>query len=206
VYREQVGSVYGFFSYSVGANAAEDLCATTFEQAIRGWAGFDPSRGSRRTWLFAIARNVLTDHLRRESHRRGPSVDEYPAVCDRLVSVEDPLARLLTIEGVRTRLTRLTPAQRKVLALRYGADLPTEEIARLLDTSAANVAQIASRALRRLREDEIVGEPRDARQAAAQAVQPAPEGSAVAASGIRTHQSLEAPVRFQRPRPRPGQA
>lgn len=200
MYREQVASVYGFFSYSVGANVAEDLCATTFEQAIRGWASFDPSRGSRRTWLFAIARNVLADHLRRESHRRGPSVDEYPAICDRLVSVEDPLARLMTIEGVRTRLTRLTPAQRKVLALRYGADLPTDEIARLLGTSPANVAQIASRALRQLRADEV-GERQPAVHSA-----PAPDGSAMAASGVRAHQPLETPVRFAHPHPRPGQA
>jgi RNA polymerase sigma-70 factor (ECF subfamily) len=155
LYQAYVSRVYGFFSYSVGASVAEDLCATTFELAIRSWKSFDPARGTRRTWLFAIARNVLTDHLRRESHRRGPSLDEFPAICESLVTADDPLARLMTVEGVKARLSTLKPVQRKVLALRYGADLPMSEIARLLQLSEANVTQIASRALRRLRADEL---------------------------------------------------
>jgi RNA polymerase sigma factor (sigma-70 family) len=48
-------------------------------------------------------------------------------------------------------LGRLSAREREVLALRYGADLPTAEIARALDLSEANVLQISSRALRRLR-------------------------------------------------------
>jgi DNA-directed RNA polymerase specialized sigma subunit len=37
--------------------------------------------------------------------------------------------------------------------MRYGADLPTAEIGRLLGLSDANVLQISSRALRRLRKE-----------------------------------------------------
>jgi DNA-directed RNA polymerase specialized sigma24 family protein len=39
-----------------------------------------------------------------------------------------------------------------VLALRYGADLTGPEIAAIMDLNLANVQQIASRSLRRLRE------------------------------------------------------
>jgi RNA polymerase sigma-70 factor (ECF subfamily) len=190
VYRANVSSIYAFFAYSVGPNVAEDLCATTFEHAIRGWSSFDPSRGTRRTWLFAIARNILTSHLRRESHRRGPSVDEFPAICESLVSTDDPLARLLTVEGVRERLSRLGETQRKVLGLRYGADLPTSEIARLLHTSEANVAQIASRALRQLRADE-----HDEQRANGAAA----NGSAAVAR-VSAHEILQMPLGGAHPR------
>ena len=47
---------------------------------------------------------------------------------------------------------RLSRSERGVIALRFGADLRGPEIAELLDMSLANVQQIMSRALRRLRQ------------------------------------------------------
>ncbi len=44
----------------------------------------------------------------------------------------------------------LRPREQEVVALRYGADLTTSEIARCLGPSEANVHQIASRALRQV--------------------------------------------------------
>ena len=66
VYEDAVWRVYGFLAYRVGdRDVAEDLTQTTFERALRAWGRFDPRRGSEATWLLAIARNVLIDHLRR---------------------------------------------------------------------------------------------------------------------------------------------
>ena len=48
-------------------------------------------------------------------------------------------------------LSGLQQREREVLALRFGADLRAAEIAGLLDLTEANVHQIVSRALRRLR-------------------------------------------------------
>ena len=152
VYRAHAPAVYGFFSYSVGVDAAEDLTATTFERVIRAWSRYDASRSAPRTWILAIARNVLTDHYRRQRHRAGPSLDEHPALADRLSAVDDPAARRLGIEGAKAWLGRLSPREQEVIALRYGAELPTADIARALDLSEANVNQISSRALRRLRD------------------------------------------------------
>jgi RNA polymerase sigma factor (sigma-70 family) len=152
-YRDNVGSVYAYFAYFVGAGVAEDLTAATFERVVRAWKSFDPQRATERTWIFAIARNILTDHYRRQQHRSGPSLDEQPGLLSELASADDPAARRLSIEAVKDWLSRLAPREREVLALRYGADLSTAEIARALGLSQANVHQIASRALRRLRED-----------------------------------------------------
>jgi RNA polymerase sigma factor (sigma-70 family) len=158
-YRDNVDSVYAYFAYFVGASAAEDLTAATFERVVRAWRSFDPRRATERTWIFAIARNILTDHYRRERHRAGPSLDEHPGLLTELVSADDPAARRLGIDAVKDWLSRLTPREREVLALRYGADLSTTEIAAALGLSEANVHQIASRALRRLREDAASPEP-----------------------------------------------
>jgi RNA polymerase sigma-70 factor (ECF subfamily) len=150
VYRENVNAVYAFFTYSVSHESAEDLTAATFERVVRAWKRFDPEHASPRTWIMAIARNLLADHFRRQSHRGAVSLDEHPALAASLASNDDPMARCLSIDTVRDWLSRLDPREREVLALRFAADLPAAEIARSLGLSEANVHQISSRALRRL--------------------------------------------------------
>jgi RNA polymerase sigma-70 factor (ECF subfamily) len=151
VYREHVASIYGFFSYSVGRDLAEDLTAATFERVVRSWGRFDASRSGERTWIYAIARNLLTDHLRRQRHRSGPSLDEHPALLDGMASTEDPVQRTLDADAVSGWLRELRPRAREVLALRYCADFSVAEIARIMELSEANIHQICSRALRQLR-------------------------------------------------------
>ncbi|HWH94434.1 MAG TPA: sigma-70 family RNA polymerase sigma factor [Baekduia sp.] len=151
VYRGNVSAVYAFFTYSVDAETAEDLTAATFERVVRSWRRYDDRRASVRTWVLTIARNLLTDHFRRQSHRRGPSFDEHPALAAWAGQEEDPAERCASVDAIKTWLLMLQPREREVLALRYGADLPTGEIAHCLGLSEANVHQIVSRALRRLR-------------------------------------------------------
>jgi RNA polymerase sigma-70 factor (ECF subfamily) len=151
VYRAHVAAIYGFFSYSVGRDLAEDLTAATFERVVRSWGRFDASRSGERTWIYAIARNLLTDHLRRQRHRSGPSLDEHPALLDGVASSEDPAQRTLDADAVSGWLRELQPRAREVLALRYCADYSVAEIARIMGLTEANVHQICSRALRQLR-------------------------------------------------------
>ena len=151
VYTEHVAAVFGFFGHSVSLPHAEDLTSATFERVVRGWHGYDPRRSSERTWILAIARNQLIDHFRRQSHRNGVSLDEHPLLLDAL-AVEDPAERGLDRAEVISWLRKLLPRDREVLALRYGADLPARDIATLTGLSEANVHQIISRSLRRLRE------------------------------------------------------
>ena len=53
---------------------------------------------------------------------------------------------------VAAALARLKRREREALALRFGGDLRTAEVAQVLDISVANAQQILSRELRRLRE------------------------------------------------------
>jgi RNA polymerase sigma factor (sigma-70 family) len=159
VYREHVGAVYAFFGYAVSREEAEDLTAATFERVVRSWHAFDPRRSGVRTWILAIARNLLTDHYRRQRLRRGAvSLDEHPALLDGLARHDDAVERRMATEVARGWLAGLTPREREVLALRYGADLSPGEVAQALDLTEANVYQISSRGLRRLRE-QLGGQP-----------------------------------------------
>jgi RNA polymerase sigma-70 factor (ECF subfamily) len=153
VYRRHIQAVYAFFAYSVPEPTAEDLTSNTFEKVLRSWSQFDATRGSERTWILAIARNVLMDHFRREKHRQTASTDANPVLLEALNSVTaDHVERILTTAEIRDLLEPLGERARQVLALRFGADLQANDIAEILGLSAANVHQILSRSLRQLRE------------------------------------------------------
>jgi RNA polymerase sigma factor (sigma-70 family) len=151
VYRSHVRAVYAFFAYSVRADVAEDLTATTFERVVRAWPTYDPARAGERTWILTIARNALTDHYRRDRFRSAVSTDEHPALLDRLATPGGPLEDQVRRDGVHEWLALLDDRERLLVALRYGADMSTAEVAAATELSVANVQQILSRCLRRLR-------------------------------------------------------
>ena len=146
LYQAQVSGVYGFFRYRHQSHElAEDLTQVTFEKALRAWSRYDPSRAGERTWLLAIARNVLTDHLR--AHRE--TATEIPEHAHG--SAPGAEQRYAGSGDLEAALGTLAERERELLALRFGADLTGPEIAALTGLSLANVQQIQSRALRELR-------------------------------------------------------
>ena len=152
VYREHVAAVFGFFAYTVPSATAEDLTSATFERIVRFWARYDPARASERTWILAIARNVLTDHFRRQRHRDAVSTDRHPSVLEGLAATDEALERPLEAAELQGLLECLKPREREIVALRYAGDLPAAEIGTIMGLTSANVHQILSRSLRRLRE------------------------------------------------------
>jgi RNA polymerase sigma-70 factor, ECF subfamily len=151
VYDEHVWQVYGFFAYRMRNRAdAEDLTQQTFERALRSWSRYDPSRAGVATWLLVIARNLLVDHFRADRSARRQPLDELDGEHDALVDareqpdlgLEPDLERALASLGAR---------ERELVALRFGGGLTGPEIAAATGLSLANVQQILSRSLRRMR-------------------------------------------------------
>lgn len=148
VYQEHVWRVYGFLAYRLpDRGAAEDLTQLTFERALRAWSRFDPRRASESTWLLTIARNLLIDHHRRDRSERIAPLEEGI-----WLAVEGPESRSTVSPELAAALARLSDRDREVIALRFGGDLTGPEIAETMDLSLANVQQIVSRSLRKLRE------------------------------------------------------
>jgi RNA polymerase sigma-70 factor (ECF subfamily) len=150
-YDEHVWDVYGFLAYRTGTREqAEDLTQTTFERALRARRSFDPKRGSARTWLLAIAQNALIDH-----YRRGGAVKQELLTDDDAVVTarfqDGPESSLGISPQLDNALRTLSERDRHLIALRFGGDLSGPEIAELTGLSLANVQQILSRSLRRLR-------------------------------------------------------
>jgi RNA polymerase sigma-70 factor (ECF subfamily) len=149
-YNDYLPAIFGFFAYRVASrDDAEDLTQLTFERALRAWGRYDPSRSQPLTWLMAIARNTLIDHYRAGRRTRHLTLDEMgysePAA-------EDQPIGLGLSTGLRDALAALPDRDREIVALRFGADLGGPEIAALTNLTLANVQQILSRSLRKMRE------------------------------------------------------
>ena len=143
--------MYGFFAYRMRTRAdAEDLTQQTFERALKAWPRYDPAKASVGTWLIVIARNLLVDHFRADRSSRQQPLDELDGGHDALVDpgVEPDLGLEPDLERA---LATLNARERELIALRFGGDLTGPEIAETTGLSLANVQQILSRSLRRMR-------------------------------------------------------
>lgn len=150
VYEDEVWRVYAFIAYRVKSRAdIEDLTQQTFERALKAWPSFDPERASPGTWLTSIARNLIIDHYRRD--RSDMHVDD-PSLAEQVEAPPEDEGRYGLDPELERALSALGEREREILALRFGADLNGPEIAELTGLTLANVQQILSRSLRRLRE------------------------------------------------------
>lgn len=126
---------------------ADDLAQECCLRALRSWGRFDGS-GSRRAWLFAIARNARTDWFRKrgrdvhasqaENDREAPQVSAGPGTDD--------------VEMVWSVVNGLEPAHREVIHLRFAVDLSYAEIAELLGVPLGTVRSRLHRGLKIARE------------------------------------------------------
>lgn len=151
-YDQHVYDVHAFFGYGgLRREDAEDLTQATFERALRAWHRYDPRRASVKTWLLAIARNLMIDHRRRSGRREQVPLPEDSELLAAGGDRGDGSADHHLGPALHTALATLSAREREVIALRFGGQLSGPEIADLTGLTLANVQQIASRALRRLR-------------------------------------------------------
>ena len=149
LYRDCARDLYAYVHTLLGDDAsAEDVTALAFERAYRRRESFDERRGSRRGWLFGIARNAALDELRRRS-RTAPLIGELP---DELTPAPEEEADLaLRRSTVRAALAALPSRDRELVALKFHGGLSNAELATLLGTSETNAGTRVHRAVTKLR-------------------------------------------------------
>ena len=153
-FRDYRESVYRYVRFRVPTReVAEDVTSEVFLKALRALRRYDPRRSAPRTWLLRIARNAVTDYLRR-LRRRGSlhiSLDRVPDLVSRGPSQEERLLREERLRRLFNAAATLRPADQEILSLRYGAGLRNAEIAEALKITSNAVAVRIHRALARLR-------------------------------------------------------
>jgi RNA polymerase sigma factor (sigma-70 family) len=149
LYRDSARDLYAYVRTLLGDDAsAEDVTALAFERAYRRRSSFDDRRGSRRGWLFGIARNAALDELRRR-RRAAPLVGELSDA--RASAPEEEADLAIRRTTVRAALAALPARDRELVALKFHGGLTNAELAAVLGTSETNAATRVHRAVTKLR-------------------------------------------------------
>ena len=152
LYDAHAQGLFGFLAYRTGDRSlAEDLVADTFERALRARRRFDRRRGGEKAWLYAIALNLLRDHLRRQG-AEARAVERAAVPAGGIEETAAAMARIEDRDSLREALERLSVEEREAVALRFGGELSLKEIAAATGESMTTVEGRVYRGLRKLRE------------------------------------------------------
>lgn len=157
-YAQWFDKVYNYARHRTGsASRADEIVADAFARVWAAWGRFDPAKGDRRSWLFAIAFRAVADHYRAEKRRRWLSLGLFARA-----PKEDTPPATLELEESRRRLLaaldKLSEQQREIVSLKFFGGMTNRAIAGLLGLGESNVAVILFRSVRRMREEFAGGE------------------------------------------------
>lgn len=129
---------------------AEEVLQDAFVQIWRRAGSFDPSRGSGRSWIYAVVRNRALNQLRDERHLpvEDSELESYVA---REEELDDAFERLSQTNALRRCLGGLDPTRRRAVLLAYVAGLTHGEIAGRLGAPLGTVKAWIRRSLTSLK-------------------------------------------------------
>src|ERR671920_1715879 len=132
LHDEHAGALWGYCLRLTGHDRtrAEDLLQETLLRAWRSSRLLDESRGSVRSWLFTVARNLAIDEWRTRRTRTEVAVAEPPEPI--AVEGRDHADELLLSWVVADALSRLSSDHRAVLVCCYYRGMSVADAARQL--------------------------------------------------------------------------
>ncbi len=147
MYSDYAEDIYRFlFVHVRDVATAEDLTADTFTKA---WHKFDSFDGKQpRPWLYAIARNCLTDFWRK---KRPVPLEEGIDIEDDVPPPEEALDNKLQARKVVQAVNALPRDMKSVVTLRFLQGYSVRDTAQALGLSEVNVRVVQYRALKKLK-------------------------------------------------------
>lgn len=152
LYETHFERVARYIAVRIGNVAeAEDLASEVFLRALRSADRFQEKGAPMEAWVFTIAHNVMVDHLRRRHRSPVMAPLEEGASAS---SSDDPTEGVEQAEDIQKlgrAMQHLTEEQRQVVSLRFGAEMTSEQIGRVMKKKPGAVREQQSAAVRRLR-------------------------------------------------------
>jgi RNA polymerase sigma-70 factor (ECF subfamily) len=137
LFKRHFEGLYRFFDQKTNGDA-DDLVQETFAECLKGTATFR-RQASFRTYLFAIARNVLFGHWRRAATAR-PTLDFDEISIESLsTSVGSRIARRQEQSRLHAAMRTLALEQQILLDLHYFQDLDAAQLAEVFDVEPTTI-------------------------------------------------------------------
>lgn len=154
LYEIYIDKIYKFIYFKTHhKETAEDLVSQTFFKALQNVKDFDLGKGKFSSWLYRIAKNCVIDHYR----TRKSEIDIYDIWnlagkqdIKRDSEIKDKL------EQMEKYLKNLPGEQRDIILMRTWGDMSYKEIAEAIGKKEDNCKMIFSRAINKLRKEEIL--------------------------------------------------
>jgi len=151
------GALYNFSVRFVGATIAPDMVQETFIKVWKNIYKFDVERAHFKTWMFTIARNTITDYLRKKKSmvfsdldtEEGGLFDE--TIQDTDILPDEAMQKIQDKELLSKILEDLPLHYQTVLTLYYQEDMTFAEIGKALNKPLNTVKSHHRRALEQLR-------------------------------------------------------
>jgi len=129
----------------------EELTSQVFEQILLKRTTFDPDRAPFEVWLFAIARNEVTDYFRKRKRRQCLPLESIRHLVSRRPGPEESALKNEDKDRLLRALDTLDERECNIIAMKFAGGLKNREIASLTGLSENHVGVLIYRSLHRLR-------------------------------------------------------
>lgn len=164
--RQYAGRLFGFIRWRLEGAArggteadAKEILNDSFYDAIAKIDLFSPLRGSLKAWLFTIASNRVTDHLRRKARKSELPIEDGldlsilkdPATDPNQSEHGEDTLQGDRIRAVRQAMAELSDKDQVILELGYLVKAADAEVARRIGVQPQSIPVLRKRARERLK-------------------------------------------------------
>jgi RNA polymerase sigma-70 factor (ECF subfamily) len=152
IYDFYFARVYNYTRYRVtDSHTADDLTSEIFETILTRLHTYQPDRGPFSAWLFAIARNTVNYHLRRQKIRHWLSLDLFHNHAGKEPTPNEVIIKNETQYELLQAVSQLSARERELIALKFTSGLTNRTISKMTGLKESHVAVILHRAVQRIR-------------------------------------------------------
>ena len=152
LYHTHYEKLAHYFAVRIGNPVeAQDLASEVFLRALQAFDRFQWRNVPIEAWLFKIAHNLVVDHRRKLKGRRTLPLEVEEAALEAPSPIEEQVEKQEELQELQRGIHRLTQAQQQVLALRFGAEMTSEEAGRAMGKKAGAIREFQSSAIKALR-------------------------------------------------------
>ena len=150
--------IYNFTAHIIGKDNATDIVQETFIKVWKNINRFNSSKSSFKTWIFTIAKNTITDFLRKKKHLNFSDIendnDDFSfseSIEDEKILPDEAIQKMQDSEFLNKLLDKLSLQYKTILILHYQEEMTFDEIGKILNKPLNTVKSYHRRAILELR-------------------------------------------------------
>src|SRR6185503_9145295 len=126
------------------AGLAEDITSQVFLKAWENLDRFKAGSSPFIAWLYTIAKNLVIDHHR--MHKELLPLERIASLPSGLQTPDEEAQARFELQAIQDAFQILSHDQQQVLTLKYMAELPNEDIAKIMNKQEGTIRGLKMRA------------------------------------------------------------